>query len=215
MMKIILLIGLVAVIALFGWSVAVSDVEQAKYTVVEKHDAIEVRDYAPHIVAEVMVSGEREPAIQEGFRMIADFIFGNNLSAKKVAMTAPVIQQPSEKIAQKIAQKIAMTAPVLQQGQDNKWVVQFVMPSEYTLASLPKPNNAAVVLKEVAAKRYVALRFSGVAEDSNLKTHSDELSSFIATQKLKVLSPMTYAFFNPPWTLPFMRRNEVMVEVAK
>lgn len=205
--KIILLIVLVCVIGFFGWSTVVSDVEQAKYTVVEKSDAIELRDYAPSIVAEVVVSGEREPAIQQGFRMIADFIFGNNQAAQKVAMTAPVIQQSS--------QKIAMTAPVIQQGKDNKWVVQFVMPSEYTMATLPKPKNDAVTLKEVPAKRFVALRFSGVAKEDSLKKHSDELEAFIASRQLKALSPLTYAFFNPPWTLPFMRRNEVMVEIAK
>lgn len=205
--KVALLIVLGLVAASVWWSISVSDVEQAKYTVVSTHDDIEVRDYAPMIVAQAEVSGERQKAIEAGFRLIADFIFGNNAPAKKVAMTAPVIQQPN--------QKIAMTAPVIQQGGEDKWTVQFVMPSEYTLDTLPKPNNSAVVLKEVPMKRYAVLRFSGFAEAQSVKLHSDKLSAFIDQQKLRTVSPMTYAFYNPPWTLPFLRRNEVMVEIER
>ena len=139
--------------------------------------------------------------------MIADYIFGNNLSTQKVAMTAPVIQQPSE--------KIAMTAPVTQQGDGNRWNVRFVMPTNYTLATLPKPKNDAVKLKEIEGKRFAAIRFSGVGSEESLKNHTEELEQFLKEHRLKALSVPTYAFFNPPWTLPFLRRNEVMIEVAK
>jgi len=99
---------ILAAVAAIAWGPIVSNVEQAKYDVVETHGTIEIRDYSPMIVAEVSVSGDREEAISAGFRMIADYIFGNNISSQKVAMTAPVIEEPSE--------KIAMTAPVTQQG---------------------------------------------------------------------------------------------------
>ena len=184
-----------------------SDVEQAKYTVVLVQDDNEIRDYAPAIVAEATVSGTREEAIRQGFRVIADYIFGNNIAGEKVAMTAPVLQQSSE--------KIAMTAPVTQQAKGNQWQVRFVMPAHYTMATLPKPNNAEVKLKQISGKRFAAERFSGSTSEDNLQEHTQTLMAFIKAQKLHALSAPTYAFYNPPWTLPFLRRNEVMVEIAK
>ena len=121
-----------------------SKVEQPKYQVVESSGNIEIRDYAPMIVAEVDMPGERRDAIGKGFRIIADYIFGNNTAAQKVPMTAPVTQQDSE--------KIAMTAPVTQQGDGSTWRVRFIMPSSYTMDTLPKPHNPAVKLKEIASQ---------------------------------------------------------------
>ncbi len=195
----------VLIIGAAAWGPVVSNVEQAKYEVVETHGAIEIRDYAEHIVAEVNVSGERKAAINEGFRLIADYIFGNNTSASKVAMTAPVIQQKNE--------KIAMTAPVLQQSNGREWSVQFVMPSNYTLTTLPKPNNNLVKLNAVASKRFAVIRFSGMAGESALNEKTALLDAFVAEKKIKALSKHTFAFYNPPWTLPFLRRNEVMIEI--
>jgi hypothetical protein len=201
-----LLAGTVVLAALL-WGPIMSNVEQARYDVFETHGAIEIRDYAPMIVAEVSVPGDREKAISDGFRLIADFIFGNNISSKEVAMTAPVTQQPSE--------KIAMTAPVIQQGGEGLWVVRFVMPSAYTMQTLPKPNNSEVILKEIAGKRFAVIRFSGLARNNSLAAHTKELEAFIMENKLQTASEPTYAFFNPPWTLPFLRRNEVMIEINR
>jgi hypothetical protein len=198
--------GIVVLAALLTGPI-MSNVEQAKYDVIETHGAIELRDYAPMIVAEVSVPGDREKAIGDGFRLIADYIFGNNISSQKVSMTAPVIQQPSE--------KIAMTAPVTQQGGEGLWDVQFVMPSDYTMQTLPKPNDPDVILKEVAGKRFAVIRFSGLARATSLAAHTKELEAFILENNLQTVSEPTYAFFNPPWTLPFLRRNEVMIEIKK
>jgi DNA gyrase inhibitor GyrI len=188
------------------WGPIVSNVEQPKYKVVKRSDAIEIRDYAPMIVAEVEVSGDRREAIGKGFRLIADYIFGNNTASQKVAMTAPVTQQGSE--------KIAMTAPVTQQGDGETWTVRFIMPSSYTMETLPKPNNPAVKLKEIESNRFAVIRFSGMGGEDSLKRHTKELNEFIGAKGLKPLSAPTYAFYNPPWTLPFLRRNEVLVEIA-
>ena len=198
-------VGAVAGIALLSGSI-VSNVEQPKYEVVAADQKVEIRDYAPMIVAEAEVSGERSQAIRDGFRIIADYIFGNNMSSRKVAMTAPVTQQPSE--------KIAMTAPVIQQGKENAWQVRFVMPSNYTLESLPRPNNPAVKLSMIAGKRFAVIRFSGLAGEDRLKRETDELVEFIKNRNLTVTSGPTYAFYNPPWPMPFLRRNEIMIEVA-
>lgn len=196
----------VVAIGVTAWGLVVSNVEQAKYEVVESQSDIQIRDYAPMIVAETEIPGARKEAISQGFRVIADYIFGNNTRKQNVAMTEPVNQQPEE--------KIAMTAPVTQQGASGRWTVRFVMPASYTMDTLPSPNNAAVKLEEIPGKRFAVIRFSGTAGEASLEDHTDELNAFIMGKKLNALSPPTYAFFNPPWTLPFLRRNEVMIEVT-
>jgi DNA gyrase inhibitor GyrI len=202
------LLGVLAVFLLGAalWGPIVSNVEQPKYTIGESSNNIEIRDYAPIIVAETEVSGNRREAINKGFRIIADYIFGNNTAAQKVSMTAPVTQQESE--------KIAMTAPVTQQGAGENWRVRFIMPSSYTMDTLPTPNNPAVKLKEIPTKRFAVIQFSGMGGEDSLRRHTKELNDFISANNLSPLSPPTYAFYNPPWTLPFLRRNEVLVEVA-
>jgi SOUL heme-binding protein len=201
------IIGIIGVTLLAAalWGPIVSNVEQPKYQVVKSSGNIEIRDYAPMIVAEVDIPGERRDAIGKGFRIIANYIFGNNSSAQKVPMTAPVTQQDSE--------KIAMTAPVTQQGDGNTWRVRFIMPSSYTRGTLPKPHNPAVELKEIAAKRYAVIRFSGMAGEDSLKRRTKELNDWVVAKNLSPVSKPIYAFYNPPWTLPFLRRNEVMVEI--
>lgn len=188
------------------WSAMASNVETPNYSVSSKSDNLEIREYGPTIVAEATVEGERDKAIQRGFRIIADYIFGNNLSSAKVAMTAPVTQQSSE--------KIAMTAPVIQQASGKSWNVRFVMPSKYTMETLPKPVNSKVALIEVPATRFAVIRFSGFAGQDSLDAHEAELRAFMAERGLTATSEPQYAFYNAPWTLPFMRRNEVMIEVT-
>jgi DNA gyrase inhibitor GyrI len=205
--KILWIVAVLILISAALWGPIMSNVEQAKYTVIEKHGDIEIREYAPMIVAETSVSGNRETAISDGFRAIADYIFGNNVSAQKVAMTAPVIQQST-------SEKIAMTAPVTQSAEGKAWLVRFVMPASYTMKTLPEPVNKAVQLREVPASRYAVIRFSGMGDQKSLEKHTSALEAFIKEKSLESISEPTYAFFNPPWTLPPLRRNEVMIEVA-
>ncbi len=202
------LLGILAVVLLAAtlWGPIVSNVEHPKYTVIERSDNIELRDYAPMIVAETEVTGRRREAISKGFRIIADYIFGNNTAGKKVPMTAPVTQHAGE--------KIAMTAPVTQQGDGTSWRVRFVMPSSFTMDTLPKPNDPAVELREIPTARYAVIRFSGRGNEDSLRRHTEQLTDFLSAKNLTPLSPPTYAFYNPPWTLPFLRRNEVLVEIA-
>ena len=187
----------------------ISRVEQANYVVVKTAGAIETRDYAPKIIAQTQVSGARQEAISKGFRAIADFIFGNNTASAKVSMTAPVMQQQQ-------SEKIAMTAPVMQQAKDgDKWTVAFVMPDKYTMETLPKPNNDAVTLIQIPEQRFIVIRFSGRATDKNIQNHTDKLNAYIKNNNIEAISAPQYAFYNPPLTLPFMRRNEIMREIAK
>lgn len=206
--KIILLILFILAVCAAAWGPVMSHVEQAKYALVEKSGAIEIRDYDAMIVAEAEAAGEREAAINQGFGIIADYIFGNNIASQKVAMTAPVTQQASE--------KIAMTAPVTQQsGDSGGWKVRFVMPSSHTMETLPKPKNEAVTLHEIPAKRYAVIRFSGTANPKRLEQEKSALDAFIKQKDLTPKAQPVFAFFNPPWTLPFLRRNEVMMEIEK
>lgn len=187
-----------------------SNVERPQYKVTQSDGNIEIRTYAPMIIAEVSVQGEREQAIGDGFRILADYIFGNNSAKESVAMTAPVQQQSSKKIAQ----KIAMTAPVQQQESQEGWRVSFVMPSKYTLQTLPYPNDARVLLKEVPAKRFVVIEFSGKNTAANIQRHEKQLLDYVEQNNISIKNAPKYAFYNPPWTLPFLRRNEIMLEIA-
>ncbi len=202
------IVGGAVLLAAALWGPVVSSrVEQPAYRVVETEGRIELRDYGPMIVATATVTGERAQAINEGFRLIADYIFGNNIAASRIPMTAPVTQQRSA--------KIAMTAPVIQQRAGEAWQVQFVMPSRYTLDTLPTPRNPAVTLRPIGPRRFAVIRFAGLTGPDNLERHTEALQAFLRKKALKPLGEPTYAFYNPPWTLPPLRRNEVMIEVAR
>lgn len=192
-------------LAAIVWSLFANNVETPDYEVVAKEGQIEIRQYDAMIVAEVDAEGEREEAIGSGFRVIADYIFGNNLASKNVAMTAPVTQRPS--------QTIAMTAPVTQQTVGASWKVRFVMPSEYTMATLPQPVNPEVKLIEVPASRFAAIQFSGLGNQMALDRRTEQLRDYLKQEGLSYMGEPTYAFYNAPWTLPFMRRNEVLIAI--
>lgn len=183
-----------------------SIVEQPEYTVVKSKETIEVRDYPPMILAEVEVSGKRKQAISEGFKILADYIFGNNTSNLKMEMTTPVTNELSE--------KMAMTAPVMQEQHMDKWKVRFVMPKKYSFETLPKPNSKHVNLIPLPARRFAVIRFSGLADDENIQQHTKQLQAYILAEKLTPIGETVLAFYNPPWTLPFLRRNEVMIEIG-
>ena len=184
-------------------------IEEPKFEMLEQSASFELRQYRPLIVAEVLVEGDLDEASSKGFRLIADYIFGNNRAPtganEKIAMTAPVTVEPMDN-------KIAMTAPVTFQPKSGKWQVRFVMPSQYTLSSLAVPNNTQVKLREVPGRKVAVITFSGLAGESKTAKKTEELLSWIATKQLKPVGTPELARYNPPWTLPFLRRNEVMVE---
>ncbi len=183
-----------------------SNTEQPDYKLLQSEENIEIRDYAPMILAEVEISGKRKEAISEGFKVLADYIFGNNTSNKKMGMTPPVTNEISE--------KIPMTAPVIQEKYRDKWKIRFVMPKKYHLETLPKPNSKDVVLISLPARRFAVIYFSGLADDENIKMHTEELKAYILAEKLKRLGEPIFAFYNPPWTPPLLRRNEIMIEIG-
>jgi hypothetical protein len=198
-----ILVLLVAVGAAAG--PLMSRVEQPDYKIEVSEGAIEIRSYSPMIAAEALVEGERKAAIREGFRLIAAYIFGANKPNAKIAMTAPVQQQK---------QTIAMTAPVTQQGSGNAWTVRFIMPKSWTMETLPTASDPRVSLEPIPARRFVAITFSGFATNEAIEKRTGELRHYAADHKLGTIGEPLLAFFNPPWTLPFFRRNEVMLELA-
>ena len=183
-------------------------IEEPKYTVIEQSGEFELRAYSPKIVAETLVPGSMDKASSAGFRLIADYIFGNNTSRtgdnEKISMTAPVTMEPQ-------SEKISMTAPVSMEQTGGQWRVHFVMPGQYTLETLPKPNNPAVTLREVPASNYAVIRFSGFAGEDKVANKAAELMKWLDGKGITPVGKPELARYNPPWTLPFFRRNEVMV----
>lgn len=183
-------------------------IEEPKFTVVEKSGDFELRAYAPRVVAETLVDGSLNDASSAGFKRIADYIFGNNTAraggSEKISMTAPVAMAPK-------SEKISMTAPVAMQQTAGQWRMYFVMPSQYTLSTLPTPNNPEVTLRELPASRMAVLRFSGLAGEEKTTTKTAELLAWLKSKSITPIGTPELARYNPPWTLPFLRRNEVMV----
>ena len=198
------IIALILVVGVLAGPV-MSNVEKPDYKVIQSEQNIEIRQYEPMIIAEVEVDGKREDAIRDGFRLIADYIFGNNTVEQNISMTTPVQQKEN--------QKIAMTSPVQQQFAGKSWQISFVMPSKYNMDSLPVPNNNRVRLKEILTKKFVVIKFSGSNSNENVIGHENQLMNFIEANQINIIGSPKYAFYNAPWTLPFLRRNEVMIEI--
>ena len=186
---------------------AVMATEEPKYAVLEKESPFEIRSYAPMIIAEVQVEGDLDEASSQGFRLIAAYIFGQNQVSEKIAMTAPVtVEDQSVKNA-----KIAMTAPVGIESKAGKWTVSFVMPAEYSMETIPKPINPQVQLRQIPALKKGVISFSGFYNSQKVAEKTLELEQWMKSRDLQGLGSPNFARYNPPWTLPFMRRNEVMI----
>ena len=189
-------------------------IEEPSYTVLSQVEDFELRRYDEQLVAQTWVSGDQDTASRQGFKILADYIFGNNTApsgeSSKISMTAPVTMQ-SDNLNGQASRKIAMTAPVSMQQNNGKWRVQFTMPSQYTMQTLPKPNNPDVKIVQLPAQTYGVIKFSGLAGSKKVAKKTETLKSWMQTQKLVITGTPELARYNPPWTLPFMRRNELMM----
>lgn len=181
--------------------------EQPPYEVVGRVGDAEIRRYAPQIAAEAVVEGPVETARNEGFRRVAGYIFGDNTAKASVAMTAPVVQgrEPSGG-----SQSIAMTSPVVQQPAGaESWSIQFIMPAKYTMATLPQPNDPRVRLVEIPARTFAVVRFSGLGREDAVARHEKALDAALAGSSWRAVGEPVTWYYDPPWTVPFLRRNEV------
>ncbi|MGC9270603.1 SOUL family heme-binding protein [Acidiphilium sp.] len=185
-----------------------SGTAEPKYTVISTVGPVQIRHYDERIAAETTITGSVEHARYQGFRRLAGYIFGANRTRTKIAMTAPVAQSAS--------QTIAMTAPVAQtQTAAGAWTIQFFMPAHFTMETLPVPNDPSVHLVTVPAETYAALRFSGLPNPSAVAREQSRLLALLKSSPWTPVGEPTAWFYDPPWTLPFLRRNEVAVKVVK
>jgi hypothetical protein len=172
---------------------------------------VELRQYGPRIAAETTVDGDEERARSTGFRRLAGYIFGGNQRKQKIAMTAPVGQAGADQGSE----KIAMTAPVTQAADgENRWVIRFFMPSKWSLETLPTPDDDAVHLVTVPGETVAVLRFSGDRGPDAVAARTAELAEALRANGFESTGPAVAWFYDPPWTLPFRRRNEIAVPVA-
>lgn len=181
-------------------------VEEAKYTVSEEQDKLEIREYAPAIIAEVIVYDDFENASGAAFRKLFNYISGENTGREKIAMTAPVAQKPQP-------EKIAMTAPVGQRKSGQGWAVSFMMPASYTMDTLPVPDDPSVVLREIPAYRAAAIRYSGRWTEKAYQEQYALLQEWIEAKNLEVTGEPVWARYNAPFIPWFMRRNEILIPI--
>jgi DNA gyrase inhibitor GyrI len=174
-------------------SKSVGQGNKTSYTVISKFEDIEIRQYPQIIVANIEVEGQRDKSVSEGFSHLFSFINGNNSKNIKIKMTIPVLQYSSLKY--------------------NHWYVSFLMPKKFTLKSLPSPNNKNIKIQQLTTRKLAAITFSGFVNEANLAKHQEKLEVFLKKQKLKAASKPMFAFYNRPWSLPFLKHNEVLIEI--
>jgi hypothetical protein len=181
-------------------------IEEATYKVVKKDNKFEIRDYAPHILAETVVEGDFEEAGNKAFNVLFGYISGDNRSREKLTMTAPVSQEPK-------GEKIKMTAPVGQQRVQESWAVSFMMPASYTMETLPEPEDPKVTLRQVPARRMAAVRYSGFWNEKGYLRYKLELESWIHEKGHTIVGDPIWARYNAPFTPWFLRRNEILIPI--
>jgi hypothetical protein len=183
-------------------------IEEPKFSVEKKTEHYEIRSYGPILVAETKVDADFNDAGNKAFRILADYIFGNNQAKEKIEMTAPVTQAaPSE--------KIAMTAPVTQSKGADGFVVQFTMPEKFTMATVPKPNDPRVLLREVSGRKLAVYSYSGSWSESRYQEKLADFRSQLLNDKVETIGEPVFARFNSPFRLWFLRRNEIWLEVVR
>ena len=190
--------------------------EEPAYQVLLEDGVIQVREYEAYAVAETAVNEPFEAATETGFRRLFDYITGANQGSSEIVMTAPVFIGPQE---------IEMTAPVfieprMEGGapgshETGGWRVAFVLPEGVTAAMAPVPTDARITLRDVPARRVAVIRFAGRLRDPEAEIHRRELAAWLEARGLTPAEDWQMAGYNPPWTLPFLRRNEVIVALAR
>lgn len=184
--------------------------EEPDYTVIYKDGDVEYREYAPYLVAETVIEDEDgyKDAGNEGFRRLFRYISGNNRSQSEISMTVPVQQTPA-------SEKIAMTVPVQQTDATGGWSLAFTLPSKYTLETAPVPKDSRIQIREVPGRTMAVLRYSGRWTERNFTRKRSTLRDALERHDIESIGQMQSAVYNGPFTPPFLRRNEVMVEVER
>jgi effector-binding domain-containing protein len=196
----------IAVIVLWSiWGYFSSRVENTPYSVLESKKDYEIRLYPAHIVAQTIVKGSYNEALNVGFRIVAGYIFGGNTKKERIAMTSPVMEKGSE--------SIAMTAPVMATVEGESHIIAFGMPLSYTLNTLPTPTDSRVQIVTIPEMKMAVIRFSWFRTDARVQSKKQQLLDELKKDSVTVVGEPQYAGYNAPWTPPWMTRNEVLVEI--
>lgn len=190
--------------------VGIRSEEEAQFQVLIEQGDFQLREYSTYVVAETFVESNFDKAGREAFGRLFSYISGENISDQKIAMTAPVIVDRNKENS---GQKIAMTAPVITEKQTLGWRYYFVLPQELTLSTAPTPTNPEVLIKEVPSKKVASIEFTGLWDEDTFNEKASQLESWISENDLESISLPSFAGYDPPWTLPFLRRNEVLIDV--
>jgi hypothetical protein len=193
-------------IALIATPMSSRAIQEPVYQVTRKLGDVELRQYAPYVVAEVLVTGTAEQAGNQAFPILAGYIFGKNRGEKKFAMTAPVTQTPAPL-------KMEMAAPVMQTSATGGYIVQFVLPKDVTLASAPEPLDERVTLREMPASRVAVIRYSGFWSEANYNKHLALLQEALRAADLEWTGEPIYSRYDAPFTPWFLRRNEIWLHL--
>jgi hypothetical protein len=192
--------------AVVRWQAARHFSPEPPYTVLRTlAPGIELRRYDAMVLAETETGGGYESAPYEGFRRLAGYIFGGNRGAESIGMTAPVTHE---------GERLAMTTPVTHAPEGSGHVIGFVMPEGRSVSSLPAPNDARVRFREVPARTIAVLRYAGFADEESFRARTAELTEALRAAGLAPTGAPVSARYDPPSVLPFLRRNEVWIEVA-
>ncbi|WP_199873113.1 heme-binding protein [Ideonella sp. A 288] len=198
-------------LALFAFPMLSHAIEEPDFEVLRRVGDVEVRQYAPYIVAEVFIPGPADGAVSDAgnaaFPILAGYIFGKNKGARTFAMTAPVTQTP-------VPVRLPMTAPVTQSAAAGGHLVQFVLPKGLALADAPEPVDERVRLREVPARRLAAITYSGFWSVANDREHLDKLTDALRAANLAWTGEPVYSRYNAPFTPWFLRRNEIWLTLT-
>ena len=184
--------------------------EEPKYEMIGEYDDIEYREYADYIVVETLVEGDhsRDEASNIGFRRLFNYITGENDGGTEISMTAPV------QVAEPQGAEIAMTAPVQSLNTEQGWTISFVVPGKYTWDTVPQPTNPDVYLRQASPGKITAvIRFSGRWTEKNALKARNELYEKLEEVNVSPVSKPIIAAYNSPFSIPWFRRNEILVEV--
>jgi len=186
--------------------VGIRNYEEPNYTILVEEENFEIREYSEILVAQTTTAGTYKESSSVNFKRLASYIFGENVIKEKISMATPVLQENN-------SEKMAMTVPVYQQQKDTNWTMTFVLPSKYSLETIPSPLDVNVLIKVLPNIKVATLRYRGKMNETNVNKYTQILTNWLNTKGYRTTSNPYSAAYDPPWTLPILRRNEVHITI--
>lgn len=205
------LLLIIICVTIFG-GIELMAIEKPEYKVIKEYKNFEIRKYEPYLIAETEVKDKFEDATNRAFRILFDYISGNNEKQEKIKMTSPVNQRNAEGRGQ----KIKMTAPVSQEVKmqsDGKYKIAFIVPSKYDMETVPLPKDPRVNIREIPGQTIAAVKYSGNWSEEKYRKHEKQLIDALQSKEIKIIGNPVFARYNPPFWPAFMRRNEILIEI--